>query len=727
MNSIARLLLLAAALLPLTVWSQGPEGEAPGDATPVELQHMTIFGTTEALQRATGSAHLVDEDTLEAFDYANIHRILNGVPGVYVRGEDGFGLRPNIGIRGGNSDRSQKVTLMEDGVLFGPAPYAAPAAYYFPLTQRMTGVEVFKGPAAIQYGPQTIGGAINLLSAAIPQQRAGLLSLAGGSDADRSLHARAGGPVGEHAVQGEVVYLGSDGFKTLDGGGDTGFDKAEGQLKYGHALGQGRVLLRVGVASETSDETYLGLTEADFRADPNRRYRGSALDEMRWDWHGLRADVEQPLWGGDVVLTAYDHRFDRAWTKFNNFRGADIRDVLANPDTPRNQLYYQGLTGEADTTAGPGDDDLLIGTNDRSFRSSGVQARFSRQLVGRLHHTLRMGLRLHSDRIRRLHDEYAYDMVDGELVRNAAPRSVTADNTGRADALAAWVQDEVVLGRWTVVPGLRIEAVRTRFEDRRADASNENETVTVLPGVGVLFAQSRSLTWMGGLHRGFSPAAPGLSDAQPEDALNAEAGLRWSGAPVAVEFVAFFSDYRNLTGVCTFSSGCDDAQLGEQTNAGKVRVAGLETTLSRIQPLTAGLTLQAEASHTYTDGQFEESFDSSNPQFGSVEAGFELPYVPEHRANLLLGLRASRWQADLSVTYVSAMRDEAGRGDVPEGSGSDAYTVVDVAGKLHLTPTIDLTGRVDNLLDEVYVVSRRPFGARPGRPLAARVGVELRW
>ncbi len=105
MNSIARLLLLAAALLPLTVWSQGPEGEAPGDATPVELQHMTIFGTTEALQRATGSAHLVDEDTLEAFDYANIHRILNGVPGVYVRGEDGFGLRPNIGIRGGMPHR----------------------------------------------------------------------------------------------------------------------------------------------------------------------------------------------------------------------------------------------------------------------------------------------------------------------------------------------------------------------------------------------------------------------------------------------------------------------------------------------------------------------------------------------------------------------------------------------------------------------------------------------
>ena len=100
-----------------------------------------------------------------------------------------------------------------------------------------------------------------------------------------------------------------------------------------------------------------------------------------------------------------------------------------------------------------------------------------------------------------------------------------------------------------------------------------------------------------------------------------------------------------------------------------------------MQPLTAGLTLQLEASHTWTNGEFDESFDSSNPQFGTVEAGFELPYVPEHRANLLLGLRANRWQADASVTYVSAMRDQAGRGEIPDDSGSDAYTVLDVAGR----------------------------------------------
>ena len=78
--------------------------------------------------------------------------------------------RYGIGIRGGTSDRSSKVTLMEDGVLYGPAPYSAPAAYFTPLMTRMVGVEIFKGPASIRFGPQTVGGAINLRTRDVPRQ-----------------------------------------------------------------------------------------------------------------------------------------------------------------------------------------------------------------------------------------------------------------------------------------------------------------------------------------------------------------------------------------------------------------------------------------------------------------------------------------------------------------------------------------------------------------------------
>jgi Fe(3+) dicitrate transport protein len=700
-----------------------PAAAADESVTPAAttLEAITVIGQAEADARIVGSAHLIDRRTFEAFAYDDLNRVLAFVPGVYLREEDGFGLRPNIGLRGANSDRSQKVTLLEDGVLFGPAPYSAPAAYYSPLTARMVGVEVFKGPAAIQHGPQTIGGAINLLSAPIPQAPSALVALDGGSDGYGRAHLRGGGPLGGFGVLGEVVHVRSDGFKTLDGGGDTGFEKNEAMVKLGHALGEGRIELRLGYADEVSDETYLGLTEADFRAEPLRRYAASALDRMDWEWYGVRLDVEQPLLGGRMLATAYSHDFSRAWLKFNNLRGEDIRAVLAAPDTPRNRIFYQTLTGQRDGNPGESSDDLLIGTNDRDFRSSGVQARLRWSLGnGDWSQGIEAGARLHDDRIRRLHDEIAHEMQNGRPVASGA-RVITADNTARATALALWLRDEIVRGRWTIAPGLRVESIDTGFSNRLAGVDNDDRYSVVLPGIGVNFAQTAALSWFGGVHKGFSPGSPGTDDVEPEEAVNYEAGLVWDGFAGRFEFTGFYSDYSNLTAQCTFSAGCDDAQLDAQTNAGKVRVHGLEAGWRDAYAL-GRLSLPLSVSYTWSQGEFREAFTSPNPQFGEVEPGFELPYVPEHRANAIVGLVHARWDTQLSVTYVSAMRDAAGDGPIPAGAGSDSYTVVDLAAGWALSDTLRLVGRIDNLLDREYVVARRPFGARPGKPLSAQLG-----
>ena len=172
-------------------------------------------------------------ETLERQEYDDVHRILKQVPGVYVREEDGFGLRPNIGLRGANSDRSKKVTLLEDGVLMAPAPYSAPAAYYFPLSTRLVGLEVFKGPAAIKHGPNTIGGAVNTISRSVPTKgHLGAIDLGAGMRRTQKVHGYYGYGTRHYGVLLEAASLKSEGFKELDGGGDTGFDKYEFMVKF---------------------------------------------------------------------------------------------------------------------------------------------------------------------------------------------------------------------------------------------------------------------------------------------------------------------------------------------------------------------------------------------------------------------------------------------------------------------------------------------------------------
>jgi Fe(3+) dicitrate transport protein len=104
---------------------------------------------------------------IKTFNYDDVSRILRTVPGLTIQEEDGFGLRPNIGMRGTSPNR-EKITLMEDGFLFH--------RHHTLLLQRiisqsrMQSFEILKGGSQIQYGPYTTGGAINMVSTQIPRR-----------------------------------------------------------------------------------------------------------------------------------------------------------------------------------------------------------------------------------------------------------------------------------------------------------------------------------------------------------------------------------------------------------------------------------------------------------------------------------------------------------------------------------------------------------------------------
>lgn len=703
------------------------------------LRRVTVLGRRLRLREQPGSAHEVGPKQLARFEHNDPHRVIAEAPGVYFREEDGYGLRPNIGMRGVSAERSAKIQLMEDGVPVAPAPYAAPAAYYFPMITRMERVEVVKGPGAIRYGPNTVGGAINLMSAQVPRRFGAFADLAGGTTAYGKAHGRLSFSMDDHPFwsdsvgggQLEALFLRSDGFKKIDGGGDAGFTKVD--LGYAFYLASNprhrirhEYWSRIAWASETSHETYLGIAPSDFRVDPWRRYQASVDDLMAWQRKSavVRWRVAAPSW--DVATTLYVAQLDRVWDKVNGFRsGRSVSEVLSNPDAGSNALFYGILTGErAPSTT---DEQLLFGRNDRKFGNVGlqVQAGARGELFG-VKHDVAGGVRLHLDEVARRHTE-APAVLTGGHIQTIGTQSTLLDANTSALAIASWVQDRVTLGDLTLTPGLRHEHVFTAWDDHQDNADDSKGSYDVLiPALGALYKASKPLALLAGVNRGFVPVAPGQqANADPESSWNTEFGARWTAKRLRWDAIGFWSEYGNLKGSCTFSSGCAPGDVGSEFNGGKVRTLGAELSLQTLLRPAVGMRVPLRFSYTFTQSRFLTDFVSPNPQWGRVAKDDELPYIPPHQLTVQAGVGQSRWEVNAAYRYTAAMRDSAGQGDL--GLFTDAAHVVDLAARWQASKLIEVYLTCNNILDTSYIVSHRPFGARPGMRRLIVGGVKIHW
>ena len=713
-----------------------------------QVEVISIFGSHNQLETATGSAVVIGEAELDLFEFDDIHRVLQNVPGVYIREEDGYGLRPNIGLRGATSERSSKIALMEDGVLIAPAPYAAPAAYYFPMMSRMTQVEVFKGPSAIQYGPNTVGGAINMVSRSITDLAAdeggeGMIDLAYGQDNYQKAHGFYSQNInadsaltgkGQIGVLVEGIHLASDGFKALDAvpgnnGGETGFEKNEVLMKLNYVPTDSPsnqfFQLKMGYGEEVSHETYLGLTDDDFSLNADRRYLASQKDKMDWEHYQLQLSHYIEL-SSEVSLfsQAYSREFDRDWDRFNSFvSNRSMQTILTSPDSGLNKHFIDVLKGESDTF---GNDDALVFTlNDRRYYSRGIESKLTWDTsVDNAEVIVDTGIRLHQDNVKRLHRATYYDMQSGVMVLNGTPSEVITENDDTATAFAAFANVNAVLGDVHLTLGMRIEHIEGESIDILNKTKSENTDTVVLPGAGIFYQLTKSQGLLFGVNKGYVPNSPGQAgNVDPEESWNYEFGWRYSNDSLQGEVIGFLNDYSNLKAVCSFSNGCNEA-LDQEFNGGEIDVYGIEASTSSNFSLTKTISVPVKVAYTYSQSEFQNSFASSFSQWGNVNAGDELPYLPEHQLSVEAGLQGDSWQASLLVKYVSEMQEAAGEDTELAGYMTDELIQLDFSSWLQIHESIKLYAKLDNITDEEVIVSRRPFGARPGKPRQAIVGMK---
>jgi Fe(3+) dicitrate transport protein len=723
------------------------------EGTPTAIVDRIVVTASPAETREVGgSVQFIDAETLSISEYADPTRVLRQVPGINLVEEDGYGLRPNIGIRGSGTDRSSKIAVMEDGVLIAPAPYAAPAAYYFPRTPRISAWEITKGPAAIKYGPQTVAGAINMFSTPIPDKPGGGVGGEVGLYAGDNSTTRAYGIVGgyfetsgafEVGLSLEALNEHSDGFKKLDSGGSTGYDIEDYVAKIAFRSAPGASLnqaleLKFQTSDEQSDETYLGLTLDDFRADPYRRYRGSQRDVMNVDHQTYQAthriDLTERM---DLTTVAYYTHTKRSWYKVNDVLDGgtlqSISSVLADPTTFA--TGYQTLVGAPGFTSAA--NALRVRNNNREYYAAGIQTVLGIGFqAGATSHDLELSARYHQDEEDRFQDDDRYQMVNGTMVltQDGAPGS-QENRVGDVNAWAFYARDTIRWNQWTVVPGLRYETMElrrttygTNDPDRTGPTTVVKDDVEVwIPGLSATYDLTERWKLLGGVHRGFANPSPG-SEADPETSWNYEAGVRFNAAAASLDLIGFVVDYENLVGTCTASTG-GGCTIGDQFDGGKAQVYGLEV-LARYDAgprLGTRLGVPLTIAYTYTQGEFKSSFDSDFAEWGDVTAGDSLPNVPEHQFTLSAGLQSVKWRTFLNLNYVSDARSVAGTGPIPEDERIEARTIIDVTGELDVTSNVSLFASVQNITDEVYIVSFSPAGARPGLPRTFLAGIKARF
>jgi len=700
------------------------------------IDSVTIIGKRTDVADIPGSAHVVDAEELAEFAQSDILRVLRAVPGVYVQEEEGYGLRPNIGIRGSGLDRSARIALLEDGVLIAPAPYAASAAYYFPTQRRMSAVEVLKGPASVAVGPRTTGGAMNMISTPIPDAMSASVDVRIGDNSTMDAHINAGNRGERFSWLLETVQAKSDGFKTIEGpvGGDTGFDIEDYVAKFQldndptSPIYQS-LRVKLGYTDQLSNASYLGLTDADFALTPYNRYAASANDIFVSEHEQYQAtyviDADRN-WRGEI--TAYRNVFSRNWYKVQSVGGESTSDILADPITYATEYGY--VTGETSS-----DDAIQIRANNRDYYSQGVQAKIEWDLgFGDTDVSLNTGIRLHEDEEDRFQHQDGYRMQDGSLILTTAAAGGSQTNrVSDANVRSYFVDSEIRSGDWIFTPGIRFEDIEmARSDYSTSDPTRalgptqvrSNSVQVFIPGAGVLYRLNHDWRLLAGVHKGFNPPGPG-SSAEEESSINFEAGFRYDNDTLRVESIYFRNDYDNLVGTVTDSTG-GGGEIGDQFDGGEVLVSGLELSADYSFGF-GGFDLPVGLKYTWTnEAEFKNAFDSGFDPWGEVEVGDALPYIPEQQWRLSAGLQNERFRVNMAANYVGKMRTKAGQGEYDPQETVDSHLVWDAIATWNFTERLSTYVKVDNLFDETYIASRRPSGVRPGLPRTAYLGITFR-
>lgn len=400
-----------------------------------------------------GSNFRINPLTLKNSNPISTEEVLKTVPGVNIVGDMGLSNRPNISIRGSWGRRSKKVLLMEDGSPSAPAPYIAPGAYYNPVSDRITAIEVYKGADMLRFGPNNMYGAINYITALPPQKPELRVKLVGGQRDYTTGLLSYGGTWKNLGALIEGVYKKFDGFTD-----HSGVELLNLNAKIFAKLSDTQSLyFKVSGQFEDNQASLSSITPFTFRADPEQ----NPLDADQFTMRRYGMDIIHkwlPNTNTSITSKLYASDFERDWWRQTTvkIRAAEVRDYVGTAIYEDRYSYLEGV----DVTE---EDYVIVGRVENGNEST-TDSRWAYTVSG-IKETLGIdwnafGQGQYFETSLNVHRETFKDrFLEATNSRWARHGDITTDLWYRLWSLNGFIRNDFTIGNWGVTPIIRWEHV----------------------------------------------------------------------------------------------------------------------------------------------------------------------------------------------------------------------------------------------------------------------------
>ncbi|KAB0491679.1 TonB-dependent receptor family protein [Pseudomonas psychrophila] len=663
----------------------------------LELAPMTIQGdvlgaaSDQDVRTYAGSRSVVDSSDLKKASVRGLDDALQRVPGIKIFDETGTGALPQISVRGLYESRSGRIQALSDGIPLALAPYGQTGLSLFPMTMATVDrIDIVRGGAAVQYGPNNVGGVINFISKPIPREWETTLQ-------ERTTFNPGGRQLWD-------TYLGTGGYLTDNFGlqldintlsGEYGREHSDTDVQNYRLRGQWNIDddrdLSFGVQHYKADMDLAGaLSVKDYKDDPRQSTR--PLDRFEGDTNRVWGTYTQRL----GAMGPFDS-VEFSWTNFahNSYRNF----VVGLPFTP---------DGTAVTKQdGP-----------RDFKVWGTEPRISATVDGdNVGQTWLLGAR------------YVSEDIDYKVNRQSLATGVTApfrDWKFDDNARAFYISNAISLldHRLTITPGVRYENARMNYSDGITGFKRENKSEEWLPGLTVGYQANDAWYVYANAQKSLRP--PQVTQIVKEGAVGAElawnyeTGVRytpWDG--MRVDFNLYRIDFDDQISY--------NATTDRFDNLGSTRHQGFETDIFWTPQAMRDLDLHAgyayldakQRNGTYTDNEVPYS---SRNQF-MVDARYRFA---EHWTYNLDGLYISKAYTDAANT-----RDENASASVGELPAYWVWnTAVEREFPLADKSVLTASAGISNLFNREYYfrgIDTAPWGRQAAPERSLTLGVNYRF